>query len=235
MKAIACLFFLFMALNGCSSGNADLERHDAQPTPASTNDEQLFSEAAGNLVKQFRTELQSTLLGALSENGTGYALRMCQMKAQEIAAAHSVADWTVKRVSAQWRNVADRPDSTEKAMLDRFAEPSTTSDFLVLTSGPDTARTFHYYEKIIVRDMCLQCHGDIQTVDQDLWKEVKIKYPYDKATGFKTGDLRGMFVVNAPYPGGKDVARLLAQGVSVSQIAAATPAKQDSGTAAPAQ
>jgi hypothetical protein len=231
MKTIACLSFLIMVTSGCNSGSPDLERHDAQLTTASTDDEQLFTEAAGNLVKQFRAELQATLLGAINENGKAYALQMCQKKAQEIAAAHSVAGWTVKRVSAQWRNVADRPDSTEKAVLDRFAEPSTTSDFLVLTSGPDTARTFHYYEKIIVNDMCLQCHGDIQRVDQDLWKIIKILYPYDKATGYKSGDLRGMFVVKAPYPGGEDVARLLAQGVSVSEISTATPAPQDSSAA----
>jgi len=234
MKTIACLFLLFMALNGCSSGNADLERHDTKLSSVTDADDQLFAEAAVNLVKQFRIELQSTLLGAINENGTAYAVQMCQLKAQEIAAAHSVAGWTVKRVSTQWRNVADRPDSTDKAMLDRFAEPSTKSNFLVLTTGPDSARTFHYYEKIIVNDMCLQCHGDIQTVDQELWKIIRILYPYDKATGYKSGDLRGMFVVKAPYPGGEDVARLLAQGVSVSQISAAMPAQQDS-SAAPAK
>lgn len=234
MKTIACLLFLVLAAGGCNSGSAKLERHDTQPSSASAADDQLFTEAAGNLVKQFRTELQSTLLGAINENGTAYAVQMCQLRAQEIAAAHSVAGWTVKRVSAQWRNIAGRPDSTDKAMLDRFAEPSTKSNFFVQTTGPDSARTFHYYEKIIVNDMCLQCHGDIQTVDQELWKIIRILYPYDKATGYKSGDLRGMFVVKAPYPGGEDVARLLAQGVSVSQIAAATPARQDS-SAAPEQ
>jgi len=234
MKTIACLLFLVLAAGGCNSGSAKLERQDTQPSSASAADDQLFTEAAGNLVKQFRTDLQSTLLGAIKENGTAYAVQMCQLKAQEIAAAHSVAGWTVKRVSTQWRNVADRPDSTDKAMLDRFAEPSTKSNFLVLTTGPDSARTFHYYEKIIVNDMCLQCHGDIQTVDQELWKIIRILYPYDKATGYKSGDLRGMFVVKAPYPGGEDVARLLAQGVSVSQISAAMPAQQDS-SAAPAK
>lgn len=235
MKTIACLSFLIMAVGGCNSGGAKLERHDTQPSSVSATDDQLFAEAAGNLVKQFRSELQSTLLGAINENGTAYAVQMCQLRAQEIAAAHCVAGWTVKRVSAQWRNIADRPDSTDKAMLDRFADPSTKSDFLVQTTGPDSARTFHYYEKIIVNDMCLQCHGDIQRVDQDLWKQIRIQYPYDKATGYKSGDLRGMFVVKAPYPGGKDVARLLAQGVSINQIAAATPPQQDSGATAPAQ
>lgn len=228
MKTIACLFLLLVAANGCSSNKSDLERQDAQPTTASVDYEQLFTEAAQKLVKQFKTELQSTLLGAINENGPAYAFQVCQMRAPEIAAAHSVAGWTVKRVSTQWRNIAGRPDSTEKAMLDQFVEASTTSDFLVLTSGPDTARTFHYYEKIIVRDMCLQCHGDIQRVDQDLWKRIRVAYPYDKATGYKSGDLRGMFVVDAPYPGGEDVAQLLAQGISVSQIATAMPAQQDS-------
>jgi len=231
MKTIACLLIIFLGLDGCKSESPELKTNANEPTLAAAGDEQLFTQAAGNLVTQFRNQLQSTLLGAINENGTAYALQICQMRAPEIAAAHSVEGWTVKRVSNQWRSVADKPDSTEKAMLERFADPSTKNDFLVQTAGPDSARTFQYYEKIMVKDMCLQCHGDIQTVDQDLWKFIKINYPYDKATGYKVGDLRGMYVVEAPFPSGEDVARLLAQGVEVSEISAATPPPPDSSSA----
>jgi hypothetical protein len=71
----------------------------------------------------------------------------------------------------------------------------------------------------------LKCHGDLQTVDLNLWKETRIAYPYDKATGYKEGDLRGMFVVNAAYPEGLEVARALAEGVSMAELKAAEEAE----------
>ena len=231
MRTIASLLVILLGLSGCNSGTAENKENNIQQASAPAGDEQLFTQASGNLVSQFRNQLQSTLLGAINENGTAYALQICQLKAPEIAAAHSVAGWTVKRVSNQWRSVADKPDSTEKAVLERFADPATKTEFIVQTAGPDSARTFHYYEKIMVKEMCLQCHGDIQTVDQDLWKFIKLTYPYDKATGYKVGDLRGMYVVEAPFPSGEDIARLLAQGVAVSEISAATPPPPDSSSA----
>lgn len=91
--------------------------------------------------------------------------------------------------------------------------------FVTRWSGPDTAKVFHYFQRIVTREMCLQCHGDLQTVDLELWKQIRIAYPYDKATGYKVGDLRGMFVVSAAYPAGEETARRLAEGVSIRDLA----------------
>ena len=223
MKVLVCCVISACIAVGCSSQKTETAPQTVQTTANSENDEQLYTDAARNLTSQFSTKLQGTLLDALNESGVAYAVELCQTMAPQIASVHSVAGWKVKRVSEKWRTITGRPDSSELQILAKFADPATKENSLTAWSGPDSARVFHYYEKIQVRDVCLKCHGDLQTVDLDLWKQIRILYPWDKATGYRVGDLRGMFVVDAPYPGGRDVAQLLAQGVSVSQIAAATP------------
>jgi len=40
----------------------------------------------------------------------------------------------------------------------------------------------------------LQCHGQIgKDIHDDVYKVIKEKYPQDKATGFKVGELRGIW------------------------------------------
>jgi len=229
MKTLTCLFLASLIITGCKSNKPETASQVAETTLPSAEEERLYTEAARNLAGQFGRELQNTLLNALRQSGPAYAVDVCQIRAPEIAAAHTMTGWRVKRVSEKWRTITGRPDSSESAALARFADPATKENSFIGWSGPDSARVLHYYEKITVREVCLKCHGDLQTVDLDLWKQVRIAYPWDKAVGYKEGDLRGMFVVDAQYPGDRDVAKLLAQGASVSQIVASKPSQADSG------
>lgn len=228
MKTLIYLLLAPLILAGCKSNKPETASQVAETTLPSAEDEQLYTEAARKLVGQLDRELQSMLLSALAQSGPAYALDVYQVEAPEITAAHNMKGWKIKRVSDQWRAVTGRPDSSESAALARFANPATKENSFIGWSGPDSARVFHYYEKIMVSSVCLKCHGDLQTVDLDLWKQVKIAYPWDKATGYREGDLRGTYVVDAQYPGDRDVAKLLAQGASVSQIVAADPSQADS-------
>ena len=116
------------------------------------------------------------------------------------------------------------------AILKTFADPTTQDDYLTSWSGPDSARVFHYYRKIVVTQKCLQCHGDLQTVDLDLWRRVKDIYPWDKASGYKVGDLRGMFVATAIWPDSEEMARLLADGISITKFTAPDTTATDTST-----
>jgi hypothetical protein len=57
-------------------------------------------------------------------------------------------------------------------------------------------RTLGYVEPIVVQDMCLTCHGT--EVDATVEGTLAELYPADEATGFESGDLRGMFWVTVP-------------------------------------
>ena len=230
MKLLICWMLIVGAISGCGAQDADTARQIQTQAPPEAPDEAQLTDAARNLTVQFSSDLQAALLGALNENGPAYAMQFCQMRAGEIASAHSAAGWSVKRVSEKWRNITGRPDSAETAVLAAFADPATKSEFLTGWSGPDSARVFNYYQKIIVREMCLQCHGDLQNVDLDLWKQVKTDYPYDKATGYKEGDLRGMFVVSAHLPEAEKSAARLAEGASIRDLIPKDTASADTTT-----
>ena len=57
-----------------------------------------------------------------------------------------------------------------------------------------------YTKPIVLNDqMCLRCHGTpLQDIGAADWAMLQAAYPQDKATGYKTGDLRGMWVVKLP-------------------------------------
>ena len=218
MKILFCTFLMGLLLIGCGTKESSSDDTATPAAESMVETEKLYTEAAEKLVGQFSRALMGTLRAAINENGPAYALQICQQRAPGIVAAHATDGWSIKRVSERWRNAMDRPDTTEVAILAMFADPGTRDGYLTNWSGPDTARVFRYYKKIMVKQMCLQCHGDLQTFDLDLYKKVKVAYPYDKATGYKEGDLRGMFVVEAQYPAGDDLAQLLVDGIDITEL-----------------
>lgn len=220
MRIVVSLIFAGSLLAGCGS-EEKTEQPAAEPVVnAETSIAQVYTAASEKLVKQFGSALREELLSALAASGPAHALQACRLEAPNIEAAHGFEGWSVKRVSEKWRNINNRPDTTELAILKKFEAATTDENYVTSWSGPDSARVFHYYKKIMVGRVCLQCHGDLQTVDLDLWQRVKTAYPWDKAVGYKEGDLRGMFVVKAEYPAGEEMAKLLADGVNITQFTA---------------
>jgi hypothetical protein len=60
----------------------------------------------------------------------------------------------------------------------------------------DNKEDIHYYKPMLIQGMCLSCHD---TPDKEISKELLAQfsklYHEDKATSYKTGDLRGMWHV----------------------------------------
>ena len=48
-----------------------------------------------------------------------------------------------------------------------------------------------YVEPIFLQPMCTTCHGD--SLSEPVARQIAELYPEDAATGFKEGDLRGVF------------------------------------------
>jgi hypothetical protein len=53
-------------------------------------------------------------------------------------------------------------------------------------------------EPIYNQPLCLTCHGE--TIDPELRARIRDLYPRDRATGFRDGDLRGVFWVEFSPP-----------------------------------
>lgn len=101
---------------------------------------------------------------------------------------------SVKRVSLQNRSALNKPSMDEAQVLQELHTIQTQKKKLppYLVKQIDE-HTYKFYKPLVInKQVCLKCHGNIQ--DKKLASEIATRYPQDKATGYKMGDLRGAVV-----------------------------------------
>ena len=211
---------LGLSLAGCGSDSESENVKDTvvEDTTALSQDEQMYIQAADKMVGQFMRSLQSELLKAAEVGDFTNAVEVCYDKAPEITNLYSGGGWTLKRVSDKFRNQDNRPDTLELSYLATFADSGGAPEFLFDWYDTDSTKTFKYYEPIVTKQICLNCHGDLQTMSSDTYRRIKKLYPMDRATGYKVGDLRGMFVVEADWPDGNELAEQVLAGAFVEEL-----------------
>ncbi len=142
------------------------------------------------------------LLGALERGGVAEAVAFCADSAQARTARHREAGIDVRRVGTRVRNPANAPDSVEQALLAQLAtgleRGAMAQEIVTVIPGPDGSFRLQYIRPIVVTQPCLACHGDPQTFDPAVTQVLTTRYPQDKATGYRVGDLRGGLTVRIP-------------------------------------
>ncbi|MEZ5384772.1 MAG: DUF3365 domain-containing protein [Prosthecobacter sp.] len=147
--------------------------------------------------------LSTALAEAISKDGPSGALSVCSEKApqiaKEVSKAHGV---TLRRATHKPRNPKNAADDVEKATLKAFMAALAKGEApkpQVITNA-DGSRAF-LAPIVLGNPLCLQCHG---TPGKDIAPEtlaaIQKLYPDDKATGFKIGDLRGLWHITFPSP-----------------------------------
>jgi len=149
------------------------------------------------------TSAQQVLLRRVAEkiqlSGTTGAVEYCNEQA--IPLTDSVAQhfgYILSRLSIKNRNPKnaihlseDKNAWTEieKRMQD---ENDITKHFIIQYNND-----LYYYKAItIAMPTCLKCHGDKENdIASETLQKIQVQYPDDKATGYKMGDLRGMWKV----------------------------------------
>ncbi|HBJ86814.1 MAG TPA: hypothetical protein DDZ88_23750 [Verrucomicrobiales bacterium] len=153
------------------------------------------------IIAEAFVKLSGALGEAIAKSGPASALSVCSEKApqiaKEVATAHGV---TLRRATHKPRNPKNAADDVEKTALEAFMaalakkEPPKPQ---VITSA-DGSRAF-LAPIVLGNPLCLQCHG---TPGKDIAPEtlaaIEKLYPDDQATGFKLGDLRGLWRVTFP-------------------------------------
>jgi len=168
------------------------------------------------LLAPFKAELQQALKAGLAE-GPVQAVTSCQAKAPGIAAARSQGAVRMGRTSDRLRSPANAAPEWVKPILAAYlgeglgrglAEvPGTGSG-----EGPGTPRAgapdltprsleiapgrLGYVEPIVLQPLCETCHGT--AIAADVAARIAQLYPQDAATGFRVGDVRGVFWVEYP-------------------------------------
>ncbi len=164
-------------------------------TPAGEDslDEQINAQRARALDARaaMESELKAKLMGAIQADGPQGAIEVCSTSAPEIASQIS-AEYGVLigRTSFKLRNETNTPPTWIEFVVEaRQDEPST---FI----GSDGTLAVAYPIKIA--SACLMCHGQPETITDEVRASIEAIYPNDQATGFALGDLRGWFWVEVP-------------------------------------
>jgi len=148
--------------------------------------------------------MMKTLKEHVDKDGFAQAVAFCSTFASEFGKGKN-AEWSQKaqaefgikafrfrRISDRTRNPQNAPDMKQSEILTAWR-----------SNGPkpvlyrDGARLITMHPIKIPMEMCLGCHGDSEHLDKKAAIAIAKLYPYDRATGYKLGDLRGAFVTEA--------------------------------------
>jgi hypothetical protein len=178
--------------------NADknlVEEAFGEATPAQDTSLEVYRQQGKEIVKASFSALSSQLKSAMKQGGVPYALTFCNVTAMPITdslAAHYDVD--IKRVSTQNRNPDNAADALEESVISSLQKMMVASYDGINMVVLDQEENPVYIQHIVLADQCLQCHGapgtDITAANYEI---IKTLYPDDKATGYRSGDLRGIW------------------------------------------
>lgn len=141
--------------------------------------------------------MSSRLAAQLQAGGVPAAIDYCSLAAypltDSLSAAHS-AD--IRRTALRYRNPANAPSDTERAVLDLFAETLASGDQPRPRAVPQEDGSVMFYAPILLAEPCTACHGVVgEDISENDYALIRERYPDDEATGFRPGDLRGMWSI----------------------------------------
>mgnify|MGYP001036359999 FL=1 len=174
--------------------NSDLE-HLNSSQESVMEFEQSDLEKGKSLALQTKSILGKNLMQAVKNHGADGAIEFCNEKAIVLTDSmgtklHS----SVKRVTDKPRNANNMANKNELEILKSLQLEQNKHGIIKTIEG----KKIGYY-KIETNDMCMKCHGDINTeIDSKTANRISELYPKDKATGYKPNELRGMWAVEIP-------------------------------------
>lgn len=154
-----------------------------------------YREQGNEIVARTFSTLSSNLQKAMKEGGVTYALEFCNVQAypltDSIADLHNVS---IKRTSHKVRNPDNKPNDEERQMLDEFLTTLKNHGEYPEPEVHKSGNKIHFYAPITLAPQCTSCHGKVgEQISEENYDVIKELYPDDEATGFKPGEIRGMW------------------------------------------
>lgn len=151
--------------------------------------------AADHLARALIEELQR----AIAEGGYAHALQVCRDAAESIRTEVSAGEGVdVRRTSLRVRNPANAPDAWERATLQSWAQAAAVPAPVSAVVESAGSIELRWMRPITLIDLCVNCHGPPDRLAPGVPEALARSYPYDEATGFLAGELRGAFSVRVP-------------------------------------
>lgn len=140
--------------------------------------------------------LGENLIAALQEGGPTYAVEFCNSEAIPLTDSASLAmNVDLKRVSDKNRNPVNRANEEELQFINYAKEQLAKGEEIHPAIKESGGQIVGLYP-IITNEMCLNCHGRRgEEILDDTYEKIKHLYPEDLATGYRSGEIRGLWVV----------------------------------------
>ncbi len=148
--------------------------------------------------------LQQLLGEEMKQGGYAGAVKSCAENAQAVTEEFArERGLELRRISFKYRNTKDQPDEWEAQQLRAWAkqmeagQPAAPVEETVTENG---RRFLRVMKPIAMQAVCLGCHGPRDQIAPEVKEALDAHYPRDKATGYKTGELRGAFSALVALP-----------------------------------
>lgn len=176
----------------------------ALPAAADNHDEELKrgTEDVRKVAAQLLTQIRGEVAKEMEQGGPLRSVLVCKYSVPEITSSLSrKSGMRVSRVTLKARNPAlAAPDPWEQRVLLEFdkrvakGEKAETLEFSEIVAEPQ-GRFLRYMKAIPVAQVCTTCHGSAETLTDAIKAQLAAEYPYDKATGYSVGQVRGAVTV----------------------------------------
>lgn len=204
-RLLAVLLYLPLLAVANADGDALKARLVDDGNPEAAEVRKLGEDAINRLA----TTLVREVTAAMAKEGPAGAVDTCHLKAVPLTNG-TVAGLprivAMKRTSLKLRSPANAPDAAEKLVLDHIQQLLDDGDpppplLVQRVETPGAAPEWRVYKPIGMMPKCLACHGDPEGQPDALRAKLADRYPDDQATGYNTGEWRGLIrvtVADAP-------------------------------------
>jgi len=141
--------------------------------------------------------LSSELMVQMKAGGPAKAIPFCNVQASPLTAEISTKyNVEIKRTSDQLRSCENEPTEREIDIIINYKQLRSEKKELKPVVEIDSIDKKHFYAPIIMKANCLVCHGKLnETMSVKTDSIIKVLYPFDIATGYAEGDLRGIWSI----------------------------------------
>jgi hypothetical protein len=162
-------------------------------------------ESAKAIAMPFLKQLVAENQKAVAEGGPESAIKVCKEIAPKMAGDISRKQGLkLSRVSLKVRNpLLGTPDAWEQKVLKEFevrasqGEKPETIEFSEVVQEP-AGKYFRFMKAIALQPGCVSCHGSSEQIPENVKARLAEEYPFDRATGYAPGQIRGAVSVKQP-------------------------------------
>lgn len=183
---------LVLASGACQETAPDLTIQEGEEVA------RIADPAASELLRS----LVGRLTGAMEEGGPVAAIDFCSTEAIPLTLQVQEGleqGLVLKRTSFRYRNPDNAPDEAEEEALVHFEDALAAGESSPATYVQKVSDSeYRFYRALYLGEVCLQCHGEPDSMDPGVLAALQERYPGDLALGYKAGDFRGVVRVTVP-------------------------------------